>query len=218
VFGVAVLIWLVSGIVVLVLAFRKLWRKTAIAAGVCTVGFVTMIAMAPPSESSDKPRVAVTNTTRSRHAQSPKHSVQNPKRAALRTATSTPHPVAYDNKPSSTADLKREFIAGVDESITGKRIAGNSRKFIGNRVDLHGVVVNVVDDHTFNFRTGDIAMDDSGNISNTVGMIVVQCESTQDLEADQHLRVLGTVVDPVEGTNAMGGSMMFPTVEAKYME
>jgi hypothetical protein len=82
------------------------------------------------------------------------------------------------------------------ETITGKRIAGNSRKFAGLPVDLHGVVVNVVDGRTSNFRTGDVSMDDNGNISNTMGMIVVRCNSTQDLEADQTFVFSGSSQGP----------------------
>jgi hypothetical protein len=47
--------------------------------------------------------------------------------------------------------------------------------------------------------------------------IVIQVDTTS-LEKGQRVRVLGTVQDPVEGTNLMGGTTHFPTVRAEFME
>ena len=84
------------------------------------------------------------------------------------------------------AEMKKQFLNGIDESITGSRIAGNPLKFLGDKVDLHGTVVNVLDGQTFNFSTGDLMAGD-------FAMIVVETDSNQaaNLEAHQALRVLG---------------------------
>jgi hypothetical protein len=118
----------------------------------------------------------------------------------------------------SIAELKREFIGTVDESISGQRIAGAKFKFVGTNVDLHGKVGSIVDDQHFNLMTGSTSIDDDGNVSDTSGVIVIECQSTHDLEQGQVLRVLGTVINPIEGNNAMGGNATFPAVRAEYME
>lgn len=126
------------------------------------------------------------------------------------TPTPTPEPTS---PPPTRAQLKAQFLQTVDESISGARIEGNPNKFIGDNVDLHGSVVNVLDDSSFNFTTGDIESGDYAII-----LVTTDPGEATDLEAGQSLRVIGTVVEPTEGTNAMGGSMDFPTVHAEYME
>jgi hypothetical protein len=108
---------------------------------------------------------------------------------------------------------KRDFLANVDESISGARIAGNPYKFVGDDVDLHGTVSNVLDDSHFNLTTGDVESDD-------YAIILVETDpgEASDLEANQSIRVMGEVEEPTEGTNAMGGSGEFPTVKAEFME
>ncbi len=118
----------------------------------------------------------------------------------------------------STAQLKHEFAASVDESISGQRIMGAKYKFVGENVDLHGKVLSIVDENHFNLGTGSMTIDDDGNVLDTSGTIVVQCESTHDLERNQQVRVLGTVIQPIEGNNVMGGNATFAAVEAKYIE
>jgi predicted extracellular nuclease len=215
-FGFAILVWFISGFFVLGFLLAKRWRNAGIAAAICAVGFVTAAVTVPPSD-ANAPSATPQRPRSAAHRVPGPHHVAQKLASLVRHATKTER-TAAPAPAWTTADEKRAFIASVDESITGKRIAGNSRKFIGAAVDLHGVVVNVLDDNTFNFRTGDISMDENGNVSNTLGMIVVRCNSTRDLEADQQLRVLGTVVEPMEGSNLMGASTTFPTVEAKYME
>ena len=136
---------------------------------------------------------------------------------AVNQVTDT-HVDAPAPKIVAAAESKHGFLATVDESITGKRIAGNPRKFLGKRVDLHGKVHNVLDEHSFNFDIGAISVSDSGDVSDTSAMILVTCDSTGSLEADQKLRVIGTVVESTEGTNLMGGQTTFPTVKASFME
>lgn len=125
--------------------------------------------------------------------------------------TSTPEPTAPPTE--SPEQRKKDFLQGVDESISGDRIAGNPYKFVGDDVDLHGTVQNVLDDSHFNMSTGDIG---SGNYA----IILVETDpgDATNLEANQSIRVLGTVEQPTEGTNAMGGSGEFPTVKAEFME
>ena len=126
-------------------------------------------------------------------------------------ATAAPEPTTPPT--ASPADLKREFLAQVDESISGYRIAGNPYKYVGRKVDLHGTVDSVIGDSTFNMATGDI-------YGGTYAIIVIQTDSGRAAQLDkgQDIRVLGTVVEPQQGTNAMGGSMNFPTVQASFIE
>jgi len=119
----------------------------------------------------------------------------------------TPEPTP---RPVSRQEQKRDFLQTVDESISGARIAGNPYKFVGTRVDLHCVVDDVPQE---NFINATCPPNDYGFGPN----IVVETDS-HGLEKGQRVRVIGTVADPMEGTNAMGGAMRFPTVKAEFME
>jgi hypothetical protein len=120
-------------------------------------------------------------------------------------ATDPPTP-----KPLSRQEQKRRFLVSVDESISGERIAGNPYKFVGRHVDLHCVINSIPQAE---FLNATCPPDEYGNGPN----IVVQMD-TRSLENHQPLRVIGTVVDPMEGNNAMGGDMHFPTVKAEFAE
>jgi hypothetical protein len=111
-------------------------------------------------------------------------------------------------KPPSRLEQKRMFLKTVDESISGARIAGNPYKFVGDNVDLHCHVSDVPDPQVINADCG--SEDDPVNI-------VIQIDSSS-LEKGQALRILGTVQDPMQGTNAMGGAMTFPTVKSLFAE
>jgi hypothetical protein len=110
----------------------------------------------------------------------------------------------------SRQQRKLEFLASVDESISGARISGNPYKFVGKRVDLHCVVDNIPQ---ADFVNASCPPDEYG-----IGPNVVVETNTKSLEKGQRIRVIGTVVEPMEGTNAMGGQMRFPTVKAEFME
>ncbi len=114
--------------------------------------------------------------------------------AALAAILSTP----------AIASDKSDFLATVDESISGERIAGNPFKFVGKNVDLHCTVANIPAADVFNASCPDAN--------------VVILHSTRDLEQGQAVRVIGTVQDPMDGTNAMGGEMQFPTVLARFLQ
>lgn len=120
-----------------------------------------------------------------------------------------------DNQPpaESHQQTKQEFLQDVDESISGARISGNPYKFVGDKVDLHGTVVNVLDDSHFNMTTGDIYSDNYAII-----LVETNPGNATDLEAKQAVRVIGTVEEPTSGTNAMGGQGEFATVKAEFIE
>ena len=113
-------------------------------------------------------------------------------------------------QPKSRLQRKREFLASVDESISGARISGNPYKFVGKKVDLHCVVDDIPQ---ADFLNAACPPDEYG-----IGPNVVVQTDTKALEKGQRIRVIGTVVEPMEGTNAMGGQMRFPTVRAEFME
>lgn len=99
----------------------------------------------------------------------------------------------------------------VDASVSGARIAGSPYKFVGQAVELHCTVETIPDPAFFNASCGE---DESG----IPAILVIQYDDAQSLEKGQAVRILGTVAPPTEGTNAMGGSMNFPTVKAEFME
>jgi hypothetical protein len=99
---------------------------------------------------------------------------------------------------------RQDFLASVDESISGSRIAGNPYKFVGAGVDLHGTVSNVPSPGLFNF------------ISSDANVVVIG--DTSQLEPNEWLRVIGTVVEPQAGMNLFGAATTFPTVQAKWIE
>ena len=105
---------------------------------------------------------------------------------------------------------KRAFLATVDESVSGERIAGNPYKFVGTRVDLHCVISDIPQE---DFVNATRPPDEYG-----LGPNVVIRTDARGLEKGQSIRAIGTVEDPMEGTNAMGGQMRFPTVKAEFME
>jgi hypothetical protein len=109
----------------------------------------------------------------------------------------------------SRKEQKRNFLATVDESISGARIVGNPYKFVGTNVDLHCVISDIPQ---ADFLNATCPPDDYGGPN-----IVVQVD-TRSLEKGQHIRVIGSVVEPMEGNNAMGGVGHFPTVKAEFME
>ncbi|HEY1978406.1 MAG TPA: hypothetical protein VGG89_17785 [Candidatus Baltobacteraceae bacterium] len=113
--------------------------------------------------------------------------------------------------PISVAARKKKFVQSVDESISGAMIAGNKYKYVGKDVDLHCTVASVIDENGFNATCGE---DDDGDPVN----IVVLYSYTKSLDQGQTVRILGTVEQPAEGSNAMGGSGTFPTVKAEFME
>lgn len=140
------------------------------------------------------------------------------RQSSSRQQPSAPHAVKQQSQPQREADpqsgsrqqLKREFLQTVDESISGSRIQGNPYKFVGKRVDLHCIVEDIPQE---DFLNAACPPDEYG-----IGPVIVIETDTKSLEKGQQIRVLGTVVDPMDGTNAMGGQMHFPTVKAEFME
>jgi hypothetical protein len=124
------------------------------------------------------------------------------------TASPTPEPTSY---AQYMHEQKAEFLQSVDESISGGMIAGNKYKYVGNNVDIHCIVLSIVDQSTFNAACGE---DSDGDPA----VIVVQYDDTSSLDKGQSVRILGTVEDPAEGVNGFGGETTFPTVRAQFME
>jgi hypothetical protein len=131
----------------------------------------------------------------------------NPKIKRQVDAEKAPPPTP---KPLSRQELKREFLKTVDESLSGARIAGNPYKFVGKHVDLHCTVENIPQEDFFNASCG---TDDDGD---SVTLVIET--NTKQLEPGQAVRVIGSVDQPMEGNNAMGGEGHFPTVQAQFME
>ena len=122
--------------------------------------------------------------------------------------TATPAPT---EKPESyqqqRAREKREFIYSLSPSITADKISGNPTKYEGANVELHCTVSGVPQEGIVNASCGEDQIN-----------IVLKYDDTSSLDQGQVIRVLGTVDEPAEGTNAFGGAMNFPTVDVKFME
>lgn len=127
------------------------------------------------------------------------------------STTTEQHAVARPTaKPKSRAELKHEFLQTVNEDISGPMIVAAPFKYVGKHVDLHCTVSDVPLEDAINANCG---VDEDGDPTN----LVIQTDSRQ-LTKGQSIRVIGTVVEPVEGNNANGGDMRFPTVKAEFME
>jgi hypothetical protein len=108
---------------------------------------------------------------------------------------------------ASVQDDKRKFAAQCDESISIDRLAGAPYKFVGKKVDLHGVVGPATDPDIINLNS------ENGN-----GVFVVVVASSRSLEQGQHVRVLGTVANPVSGPNNSGGNGTYAVVRKAFLE
>ena len=109
---------------------------------------------------------------------------------------------------ASRQDEKRAFIAQCDESISIERLSGAPHKFIGKKVDLHGLVGPAMEDtKAFNLDS-----------ANDPGAFVVVIWNSKNLEERQSVRVLGVVVKPASGQTTTGGSGTFAVVQARYVE
>lgn len=108
---------------------------------------------------------------------------------------------------ASSQDDKRKFISQCDESISVDRLAGAPYKFIGKKVDLHGIVGPASDPDIINL-----------NSLNEDGTFVVVVASSRNLEQGQRIRVLGTVRKPISGSNNTGGSGTYAVVQKSFIE
>jgi hypothetical protein len=116
-------------------------------------------------------------------------------------------PVPQPAQVHRLSETRAQFLAAVDEKISGPRIAGNPFKFVGQRVDLHCNVVNVVDfdgQPASNLLCGEANILLTGDVSR--------------LEGGQSIRVLGMVTEPQPGVNTFGGVARFPTVVARWVD
>jgi hypothetical protein len=188
------LLWIIAGVVAVVQLFRRKWKSLGIWAAVFVGCWVIVVVGAPVTSSTSG---STTNDT----------GRNNPKTDRQVDADNAPAPTAA---PLSRQELKREFLKTVDESLSGARIAGNPYKFVGKRVDLHCTVGNIPQEDFFNATCG---TDDDGAPIN----LVIET-NTKQLEPGQAVRVIGTVDQPMEGNNAMGGEGHFPTIQANFME
>jgi zinc-ribbon domain len=111
----------------------------------------------------------------------------------------------------SVQQQKKDFLASVDESISGAMIAGNKLKYVGDTVDLHCNVLAIVDESHFNATCGT----DEDDLP---AIILVEYDDTSSLDKGQAVRIMGTVEEPTEGVNGFGGESTFPTVKAEFME
>jgi hypothetical protein len=103
---------------------------------------------------------------------------------------------------------KKAFVAQCDGSISIDRLAGAPHKFVGKKVDLHGIVGPAMEDaRAFNLDS-----------LNDPTAFVVVVWNARYLEARQRVRVLGTVARPVSGETTVGGRGTFAVVRAQYVE
>jgi hypothetical protein len=108
---------------------------------------------------------------------------------------------------ASIQDDKRAFIAQCDESISITRLAGAPHKFVGKKVDLHGMVGPAMQ-QTDAFNLNDI---------DNPAIFVIVLGNAKDLEQGQSVRVLGTVESPETGVNTAGGNGTYAVVRARFV-
>ncbi len=105
------------------------------------------------------------------------------------------------------ASDKRAFLAQCDESISIDRLAGAPHKFIGKKVDVHGVVGPAME------TTDAFSLDSTTNES----LFVVVVADARRLEQGQQVRVLGVVTKPISSANNMGGSGTYAVVQGRFI-
>jgi hypothetical protein len=194
-FGLLVFVWIFCLCAAIVSTFRRKGaKKYWIAVGVV---FVLMYVTLPKSPESGQTNVA----------ESSSNSQQTPERTKAPTEKPTPGPTVESYSHQRRRE-KQAFLSGVDESISGAMIAGNGFKYVGKNVDIHCTVANIPDRNAFNANCGD---------EENIALVVVEYDAT-GLSTGQAVRVIGTVEEPIKGTNGMGGAMQFPTVKAEFME
>jgi hypothetical protein len=182
--GLLGLMFLSAVVVVIVQLVRRKWKSAGIWTGTAIAAIIIAAIIAPAS------------------------SAVSPTLDAVSTPNApTPKPTSY---AQSVREQKRQFLSGVNESITGSMIEGNRYRYVGKKVDLHCTVETIPDQSAFNASCGE---DEDGSPAT----IVVEYD-THNLSPGQSVCVLGTVDQPVEGSNAMGGDSTFPTVKAEFME
>ena len=101
------------------------------------------------------------------------------------------------------------FVAGVSAAtiVPTAATAGAPYKFIGKKVDLHGVVGPSTDPDSINLNSPSLN-----------GLFVVVLASSRNLEQGQRIRILGTVQKPVQGENNTGGSGTYAVVRKAFLE
>jgi hypothetical protein len=104
-------------------------------------------------------------------------------------------------------EQQKSFLASVNASLTATKIVGNPVRYVGQRVHLSCTIGNIPERGVVNADCGDGA-----------DALVIEYDDTDSLDKGQRIRVLGTVVAPIEGTNGFGASVNFPTVKAAFLE
>ena len=102
---------------------------------------------------------------------------------------------------------KRAFLRKCDESISLERLAGAPNKFIGKKVDLHGIVGPPMQDTSvFNL-----------NSPENPSIFVVVLGDARNLERGQAVRVLADVQKPISGADNSGGSGTYAVLRARFI-
>jgi len=114
--------------------------------------------------------------------------------------------IAAANQP------KADELAQADGSITANLIVGNPTKYVNSVVKLKCRVVNVVDNVGANADCGSV----NDNSDDVTSLLLIVGDRVSDLDANQVFSFVGTVQEPTDGTNAMGGEMHFPTVRDDF--
>lgn len=150
-------------------------------------------------------KTQVATTPAIRHLKQPAHRLKAEQKA-VKVAPARPSSIRQTDVTPTVEQRKAAFLANVDESISISDIAGGPYKYVGDRVDLHGAVGNIIDEGTLDL------VDSAGSA------VVVIGADTSSLQTGQSLRVVGIVSKPIEGTNVMGGRGNFAAVTQYYVQ
>ena len=114
--------------------------------------------------------------------------------------------VAEANQP------KADELERAQTDLTAEKISGNADKYVNSVVKLKCKVLNVVAATGANAFCGSVN-DDSSELS---AAILLTGDEVAGYDAEQIVQFVGTVEQPTEGTNAMGGTRQFPTVRVDF--
>lgn len=109
---------------------------------------------------------------------------------------------------TTVAQAKSAFLSSVNGSVTPAKVEGNPTKYVGTAVKWSCTISNVVSGNADSFANAQCGDESS--------QIVLIGDRISGLDAKQQLVVVGEVAQPMEGTNAMGGQLHFPTINMKY--
>jgi len=114
---------------------------------------------------------------------------------------------------------KQAELSQVDDSVTADQIEGNGVKYVGRVVNLHCTISNVLQGEEANATCLHTVTQGTpvNFVSVSSGHLVLVGDAVKELDSGQTLDFVGTVKEPIRGTNAFGGETQFSAVRVDYI-